>query len=157
MLGGSRVDGFIPLLKPFICNGRWRGLEIRTEHASLDEAYKRDDQQEPETSPVSKAIYGSTLAKESPFNSHEDVKMMRHPPLKSPPSRGREREGGTQSSILQQFPFAKERNSCVIVTSLGSRIFKRSSLCFYACRHLARVYPHPRGRAFRDRPAAPYR
>src|SRR5262245_10184939 len=157
MLRDGQVYRLVSLLKPPIGDRCWRSCKVRTEHASLDEAYKRDDQQEPETSPVSKAIYGSTLAKESPFNSHEDVKMMRHPPLKSPPSRGREREGGTQSSTLQQFPFAKERNSCVIVTSLGSRIFKRSSLCFYACRHLARVYPHPRGRAFRDRPAAPYR
>src|SRR5262245_11275755 len=103
MLGGSRVDGFIPLLKPFIGNGRWRGLEIRTEHASLDEAYQRDDQREPQTSPVSKAIYGSTLAKESPFNSHEDVKMMRHPPLKSPPSRGREREGARNHQPSNSF------------------------------------------------------
>src|SRR5215813_11847396 len=36
-------------------------------------------------------------------------------------------------------------------------IFKLSSLCFYACRHLTRVYPHPRRRAFLDRPAALYR
>src|SRR5262249_12715482 len=62
--------------------------------ASLGEAYQRDDQREPQTSPVSKkAIYGSTLAKESPFTSHEDVKMMRHP-LLSLPRRGGEKERG---------------------------------------------------------------
>src|SRR5499426_4247648 len=65
MLGGSRVDGFIPLLKPPIGDRCWRSRKVRTEHASLDEAYKRDDQREPQTS---------------------NVKIIRSPPLWSPPS-----------------------------------------------------------------------
>src|SRR5262245_32297193 len=65
MLRDSQIYGLVPLLKPPIGDRCWRTRKVRTEHASLDEAYKRDDQREPQTS---------------------NVKIIPSPPLWSPPS-----------------------------------------------------------------------